>query len=112
MANDCRSESVTCYNCGEKGHIRTHCHKPKKEHSGGKVFALAGVQTTSEDNLVRGTCFINSTTLIAIIDTGAMHSFISAECVSKLSLTVSNLKGKMVIETPAKVSVSTFLVCL
>lgn len=69
----------------------------KKEQSGGKVFALAGVQTTNEDNLIRGTCFINSTHLIAIIDTGATHSFISAECVSKLNLTVSNLKGKMVI---------------
>ena len=111
-APECRLEGVTCFNCGEKGHVRTQCQKPRKEQSGGKVFALAGVQTTSEDNLIRGTCFINSTPLIAIIDTGATHSFISAECVSKLNLSVSNLKGRMVIETPAKGSVSTFLVCL
>lgn len=76
------------------------------------MFALAGVHTTSEDNLIRGTCFIKSTPLIAIIDTGSTHSFIFAECVSKLNLTVSNLKGRMVIETPAKGFVSTFLVCL
>ena len=54
-------EGVICFNCGEKGHIRTQCQKPRKEHRGGKVFALAGVQTTSEDKLIRGTCFISST---------------------------------------------------
>lgn len=112
VAADCKREGITCYNCGEKGHISTQCQNPKKDHNGGKVFALAGVQTSSEDNLIRSTCFINSTPLIAIIDTGATHSFIVAECESKLDLVVSNLKGKMVIETPTKGSVATFLVCL
>lgn len=76
------------------------------------MFALAGVQTSSEDNLIRVTCFINSTPLIVIIDTGVTHYFISAECASKLDLDVSNLNGNMVIETPSKGSVATFLVCL
>lgn len=76
------------------------------------MFALAGGQTSSQDNLIRGTCFINGTPLIAIIDTGATHSFTAVECASELDLVVSNLKGKMVIETSAKGPVATFLVCL
>jgi len=34
-------------------------------------------------------CFINSTLLIAIIDTGATHSFISSCCVERLGLVVT-----------------------
>jgi len=39
------------------------------------VFALSSTQTENEDCLIRGTCFFNSTPLIAIIDTGATHWF-------------------------------------
>jgi len=56
-------------------------------------------------------CFINSTPLIAIIDTGATHSFISASCVSRLNLVVTPLLRGMVIDTPASGLVTTSLVC-
>jgi hypothetical protein len=36
-AIECKSKEVVCYNCRDAGHIST---KPKKEKSGGKVFAL------------------------------------------------------------------------
>src|SRR4030042_2203099 len=88
------------------------CQKPKKPKTSGKVFALAGAQTTVEDRLIRGTCFINSTPLIAIIDTGATHCFVAADCVSRLGLVRSCMNGEMVVETPAKGSVTTSLVCL
>jgi predicted aspartyl protease len=75
------------------------------------VFALAGTQTATEDRLIRGTCFINSTPLIAIIDTGATHCFIASECAYTLGLVLSNMNGEMVVETPAKGLVTTSLVC-
>ena len=65
---------MTCYNCGEQGHISTKCTKPKKER--GKVFALSGAETSADERLIRGTCFILNVPLIAIVDTGATHSFI------------------------------------
>ena len=71
--SECTHKEMVCFNCGEEGHIGSQCQKPKKAQTGGKVFALAGTQTASEDRLVRGTCFINSTPLITIIDTGATH---------------------------------------
>jgi len=56
-------------------------------------------------------CFINSTPLIAIIDTGATHYFISVSCVERLNLVVTLLLRGMVIDTPASGSVTTSLVC-
>ncbi|XP_058761676.1 uncharacterized protein LOC131635094 [Vicia villosa] len=52
-AVDCRVGSgVTCYNCSEQGRISTKCDKPNKEQAKGKVFALPGSETTTEDRLI------------------------------------------------------------
>ncbi|XP_058741477.1 uncharacterized protein LOC131613856 [Vicia villosa] len=109
---DCRTSVPTCYNYGEQGHISTHCQKPKKSQTNGKVFPLVGTQSIDEDRLVKGTCFIHNTPLIAIIDTGATHSFISVDCVKRLGLVPSTLDRKMTIETPSICSVVTSLACL
>lgn len=111
-SSNCTHKDVICFNCGEEGHIGSQCKKPKKERSGGKVFALAGTQSASEDRLIRGICFINSSPLITIIDTGASHCFIAADCVKRLNLVLSFMSGEMVVETPASGSVTTSLVCL
>ncbi|XP_050916491.1 uncharacterized protein LOC127131619 [Lathyrus oleraceus] len=108
---DCKHKEMICFNCGEEGHIGSQCQKPKKSQTG-KVFALTGTQTSSEDRLIRGTCFINGTPLITIIDTGATHCFISANCARRLGLKLSALDGELIVETPAKGSITTSLVCL
>ncbi|XP_058788212.1 uncharacterized protein LOC131662423 [Vicia villosa] len=52
-AVDCRSDSgVTCYNCGEQGHISIRFDKPNKEQAKGKVFSLSDVDTTVDDRLI------------------------------------------------------------
>ncbi|XP_050909213.1 uncharacterized protein LOC127122986 [Lathyrus oleraceus] len=71
-----------------------------------------GTQTSSDDKLIRGICYINDTPLISLIDTGATHSFIAADCVQRLGLVVSSMSGEMVIKTPAKGMVTTTSVCL
>ena len=76
------------------------------------MFALTGTQTENEDRLIRGTCYFDSISLIAIIDTGATHCFIAIDCNSKLGLDMSDMNGEMVVKTPAKGSVTTSLVCL
>jgi hypothetical protein len=50
--------------------------------------------------------------LIAIIDTGATHSFISMDCAKRLNLELFVMCGRMVIDTPAMGSVTTSSVCL
>jgi hypothetical protein len=71
----------------------------------------AGRYMEHPDNLIRGMCFINNTPLIAIIDTGATHSFITVSCVECLVLVVTPLSRVMVIDTPTSGSVTTSLVC-
>jgi len=56
--------------------------------------------------------FINSTPLIAIIDTGATHSFISLGCVERLNLVLTLMLRGMVIDTLANGSTTTSLVCV
>ena len=75
------------------------------------MFSLLGPPTANEDGLVRGTSFINSFPLITIIDTGATHCFIAADCVKRLGLTLSSLDRDMVVEVPAKGTVTTSFVC-
>ncbi|XP_058733556.1 uncharacterized protein LOC131605185 [Vicia villosa] len=53
MSSACKHKDVVCFNCGVEGHIDSQCQKPKKTAVGGKVFALSGTQTSSEDGLVR-----------------------------------------------------------
>jgi len=109
---ECKRGDIVCFNCDEEGHLSSQCAKPKKTLTSGKVFALTGTQTSNEDRIIRGTCFFNSIPLIAIIDTGATHCFIAIDCARKLSLIMSDMNGEMVVETPAKGSITTSLVCL
>ncbi|XP_050876056.1 uncharacterized protein LOC127079724 [Lathyrus oleraceus] len=117
-ANECNNKVLRCYNCGKTGHrvaevISVHiCQKPKKTAAtaaqiNGRVFTLSGSEVPKTDNLIKGTCFINNIELIAIIDTGATHSFISLECATGLGLKLSLLVGSMVIDTPTNGSVTT-----
>jgi len=77
-----------------------------------RVFAFTGTQTKNEDRLIRGTCYFDNTPLVAIIDIGATHFFIAIDCAAKLNLAMSDMNGEMVVETPAKGSITTSLVCL
>ncbi|GAU42269.1 hypothetical protein TSUD_81770 [Trifolium subterraneum] len=108
-SKECKATTPTCFNCGEEGHKSPECKKPKKVT--GKVFALNGEGADQVDNLIRGTCFINDTPLIAIIDTGATHSFISMDCMKRLNIPIYEMSSCMNIETPASGSVITLLVC-
>ena len=64
---ECKRGDIVCFNSDKEGHLSSHCTKPKKTQTSGRVFALTGTQTDNEDRLIRGTCFFNSTPLIAII---------------------------------------------
>ncbi|XP_058778997.1 uncharacterized protein LOC131652998 [Vicia villosa] len=106
---------ATCFNCGKPGYISTQFQKSKKTdfaQARGKVFALSSVEVSKPYNLIRGTCFINGVFLIVIVDTGVTHSFISLDCVKRLSLVVSSMNGSMIIGILTYGFVTTLLVCL
>ncbi|XP_058741280.1 uncharacterized protein LOC131613648 [Vicia villosa] len=113
-APECKNDGPTYFHYGEQGHNNTQCQKPKKEvtaQTNSIKFALSGTEDSKKDNLIRGTCFINDVEIVAIIDTGSTHSFISLECDTKLELKLSDMNGSMIIDIPASGSVTTTYVC-
>ncbi|XP_058750120.1 uncharacterized protein LOC131623123 [Vicia villosa] len=85
-ASECKNDSPTCFNCGEQGH------------------SVSSFRSQRKKLLLR-------LMLIAIIDTGGTYSFISLECATKLELKLSDMNGRMVIDTPASDSVTTTYIC-
>lgn len=73
---------------------------------------MTGTETGASDRLIQGICYINGISLIAIIDMGETHSFISSECVKRLNMGVSAMNGNMVINNPTNGSVTTSSVCV
>ena len=53
---------------------------------------------------------MNNIPLITFIDTGAIQSFISVECVSRLNLEVFSMSGSMIIDTPSNGPMATSFV--
>ncbi|XP_058752730.1 uncharacterized protein LOC131625913 [Vicia villosa] len=102
---------IVCFKCGQAGHKSYACIADGKRCFRCGEFGHA-ISDSSEDRLIRGICFINSTHLITIIDTGATHCFIATDCVEILGIVLSSMNREMVVDLPAKGSMATFLVCL
>ncbi|XP_016164809.1 uncharacterized protein LOC107607358 [Arachis ipaensis] len=85
-----------CFNCGLPGHIVRDYTWGKNPIAGqsqheGRVFAVNTKDAAKADPLMRGNYLIDNKTLVALYDTGALHSFISFNKVEELGLKVSEL---------------------
>ncbi|RDY00611.1 hypothetical protein CR513_16190, partial [Mucuna pruriens] len=100
------------------------CATPKKESysnawssqstklkTTGKVFSFSGVEASKFENLIQGTCFINTYPLIVLFDSKATHSFISHDCVFLLKLLVFSLDYNLNVDTLSIRSLTTFNAC-
>ncbi|XP_058775979.1 uncharacterized protein LOC131650280 [Vicia villosa] len=109
---DCKPTSVTCYECGEQGHISTYCPKKKtQENTTGRVYTLDARKAKGNNNLIAGTCYVSNQPLCVLVDCGATHSFVSTECVCRLGLEVTPLPYPMVISSATDDTVEARLIC-
>ncbi|XP_058753454.1 uncharacterized protein LOC131626636 [Vicia villosa] len=109
---DCRFAPVTCYECGEQGHISPHCPKKKaQEKMAGRVYTLYARKAKGNNNLIADTCYVNNQPLCVLVDCGATRSFVSTECVCRLGLEVTPLPYPMVISSATDDTMEARLIC-
>ncbi|XP_058732898.1 uncharacterized protein LOC131604479 [Vicia villosa] len=109
---ECKPYSVTCFECGEPGHVIKNCPKKKtQEKTAGRVYTLDVKKAKGNNNLIAGTCYVNNQPLCVLVDYGATHSFISTECAYRLSLEFTPLPDPMVISSATGDTVEARLIC-
>ncbi|XP_057452609.1 uncharacterized protein LOC130744440 [Lotus japonicus] len=112
-ANACPDTRPQCFNCNKLGHTAGQCRAPKTEPTvntargkrpaaKARVYTMDGEEAEGVDGLIRGNCEIDGNLLTVLFNSGAMHSFISRECVTRLKLPVTALSFDLIFTTPAK----------
>ncbi|GKC99002.1 putative reverse transcriptase domain-containing protein [Tanacetum coccineum] len=73
--------NVTCYGCGEKGHLRHMCPKQRnQQNEGARARAYVVVENPQQNpNVVTGTFLLNDHYASVLFDSGAERSFVSFE---------------------------------
>nr|GEZ21237.1 putative reverse transcriptase domain-containing protein [Tanacetum cinerariifolium] len=71
---------VTCYGCGEKGHIKTNCpvrNNPRRNGAHGQAYALRDGDQNLGPNVVTGTFLLNNRYARVLFDSGSDKSFVN-----------------------------------
>ena len=77
----------------------------------GRMYCISGEEASRSD-LIQGEYDIAGNTLSVLFDSGAMHSFISMDCVKHIHLPVSELPFDLVVSTPAAKTLTANTACL
>ncbi|GKA19434.1 putative reverse transcriptase domain-containing protein, partial [Tanacetum coccineum] len=88
MARDCKGKAiatganarptVTCYDCGEKGHTRNYCPKrrdPQGEEARGRAYVIKDTKKQQGPNVVTGMFLLNNHYATVLFDSGSDKSF-------------------------------------
>ncbi|KAF5786109.1 putative nucleotidyltransferase, Ribonuclease H [Helianthus annuus] len=103
-ALDCKKiKDATCYNCNEKGHLRTNCPKLAKKTEEGKktnarVFRMDAKEAVQDDNVITGTFLVNDIYARVLFDSGADKSFVDNKFCELLNLPIKALSVKYEVE--------------
>jgi hypothetical protein len=119
-----------CFKCGELGHYANNCpkrvmqtpqrdsgnrtaqsssqartpHTPNKRgqqnHVRGWVNHVSVEQAQNDASVVLGTFFVNSVPATVLFDSGASHSFITDQFVTKYNLSMSSMKNPLIVSSP------------
>ncbi|GJS23444.1 putative reverse transcriptase domain-containing protein [Tanacetum coccineum] len=88
LEKDCRAilpgayndflQNVTCYGCGEKGHLKNKCPKAGNQHNeGARARAYVVVKNPQQNpNVVTGTFLLNDHYACILFDSGTEKSFV------------------------------------
>jgi len=72
---------------------------------------MTGAEAAGSGNLVMGSCTITDMLCCVLYDSGAIHSFVSDDCVKRLGLPVCELQCELTVSTLASNLVRTSSLC-
>ncbi|GJR57133.1 putative reverse transcriptase domain-containing protein [Tanacetum coccineum] len=73
-------QDMTCYGCGEKGHLRNKCPKRRNQQNEGacvRAYVMGTENPHQNPNVVTGTFLVNDHYACILFDSGAEKSFVS-----------------------------------
>ncbi|KAJ0577600.1 putative nucleotidyltransferase, Ribonuclease H [Helianthus annuus] len=96
-------KDATCYNCNEKGHIKSNCPKYAKKaeetkKSNARVFRLDAKEAVKDDNVLTGTFLVNNIFARVLFDSGADKSFVDQKFCQLLNMPIKTLDVKYEVE--------------
>nr|GEV30999.1 hypothetical protein [Tanacetum cinerariifolium] len=97
---------VTCYGCGEKGHIKANCparNNPRRSGARGQAYALRDGDRNLGPNVVKETFLLNNCYARVLFDSGSDKSFVNEVHVSLKKRTLV-VKGDDCVSRPKVVS--------
>nr|GEU64776.1 retrotransposon protein, putative, Ty3-gypsy subclass [Tanacetum cinerariifolium] len=91
---------MTCYGCGEKGHIKDKCPKGRnQQNEGARVRAYVVVENQQQNpNVVAGTFLLNDQYACILFDSGAEKSFVSSVFTPFIDIAPTSLNTSYEVE--------------
>ncbi|KAJ0431726.1 putative nucleotidyltransferase, Ribonuclease H [Helianthus annuus] len=96
-------KDATCFNCNEKGHIKSNCPKYAKKaeetkKTNARVFRLDAKEAVKDDNVLTGTFLVNNIFARVLFDSGADKSFVDQKFCQLLNMPIKTLDVKYEVE--------------
>nr|GEW47059.1 putative reverse transcriptase domain-containing protein [Tanacetum cinerariifolium] len=91
---------MTCYGCGEKGHLRRQCPKGRNQRNeGARARAYVVVENPQQNlNVVTGTFLLNDHYASVLFDSGDERSFVSIEFTPFINISLVALNSSYEVE--------------
>ncbi|GJY47412.1 putative reverse transcriptase domain-containing protein [Tanacetum coccineum] len=100
-AGDNSLQNVTCYGCGEKGHLRNKCSKGRNQPNEGartRAYVMGTENPQQNPNVVTGTFLVNDQYACILFDSGAKKSFVSTAFTPFIGISVAALGTSYEVE--------------
>nr|GEU65105.1 putative reverse transcriptase domain-containing protein [Tanacetum cinerariifolium] len=104
---------VTCYGCGEKGHLRNKCPKGRNHQNKGaraRAYVMGTENPQQNPNVVTGTFLVNDHYASILFDSGAEISFVSIQFTPFIYIAPAALDTSYEVELADEKVVSTNIV--
>ncbi|GJU46476.1 putative reverse transcriptase domain-containing protein [Tanacetum coccineum] len=92
---------VTCYGCGEKGHLRNKCPKGRNQQNEGaraRAYVMGTENPQQNPNVVTGTFLVNDHHASILFDSGAEKSFVSTKFTPFIDIDLTTLDTSYEVE--------------